>query len=133
MSCVMTYSGERELLNRAFGKVTYDALKLKLYSDDRTPQISDEASYYDEVDEGDYSEIEISPGDWTVNTTSEITTASLATQTFSFTSTVSRISGYYITNNDGSTLLFAERFTDGPYENFNESTLEITITITIGS
>ena len=129
----ITDDGEENILKRTFGVTAYDALKLRLYSDDRTPSKSDEVSYYTEVTGGGYTAITISTADWTFSNATGNTVATLDTQTFSFTSAIPLISGYYITDNSGSVLFMAERFSDGPYENYTEATLEIDLAITIGS
>jgi len=131
MACVTTYLGEQEIFKRLLGIKTYTALKLKLYSDDRTPSKSDEVSQYTEISGGGYTEITIDPNDWTIASSSAATTAILAAQIFSFTGTITRITGYYITNTAEDVLIFAERFSDGPYENFAESTLQIDLTLSI--
>jgi hypothetical protein len=126
------YQGKIELFNRFLGINSTDLLKLKLYSTDRTPSDSDTISEYDELDGNGYSAIEIPLSDWSVVSDGTNIKAILQTQTFTFSGLITRISGLYLTSNDDSLLIYAERFSDGPYLNYNLGTLEIDLELVIG-
>jgi hypothetical protein len=99
-------------------QVNYDGggtdLTLKLFASDTTPADSDLAATFTEASFVGYSAITLTGASWTI-TQNAPTSATYSAQTFSSTAdqTASSVYGYYITRS--TDLVFAERFTDGPY------------------
>ena len=81
---------------------------------DKTPSESDTVSDYTECSTSGYSSKTLTGANWSVSTTSGTTEASYSEQTFSLTGSAT-VYGYYITDNGGTILIAAERFSDGPY------------------
>ena len=88
-------------------------LVLRLYQNNITPGETDTAGTYTEATFTGYSSITLTGASWSVTGS----TASYAQQTF--TSTADQASqsiyGYYMTRVTSLDLVYAERFTDGPY------------------
>jgi hypothetical protein len=102
--------GEVELLSRAVNKTAPDNLRLKLYSNDKTPADADTVASYTEVTGSGYADKVLTGASWTVSSITNVATASYAQQSFDFTG-AANVYGYYVTNNAGTILLWAERFT----------------------
>lgn len=100
--------GETELLSRMLNKSATGDVKIQLYSSNTTPAESDTISTYTLIT--DPAAITLTGASWTVTTG----TASYSQQTFTFTG-ANTVYGYVVTNSAGTTLLWAEKFTDGPY------------------
>jgi len=102
--------GEREMLERILNGS--DKCVLHLYKVDKTPAETDVVTSYTEVNTGGYAPITLS-NTWNISTT-DPTEASYAQVSFDFTGAAT-VYGYYVTNNNGTILLWAEKFSDGPY------------------
>jgi phage baseplate assembly protein gpV len=113
MALLVPDVGEVELISRMLNKNTPANVVLKLYKNNVTPGESDVDATYTECAATGYTSITLTGASWTVTTSTGTTTASYAQQTFTFTAQETSIYGYYVET--GSTLLWAERFTDGPY------------------
>lgn len=133
---VMPNVGEVLALKNLLGHTAADTpLKLKLFSNDRTPASGDTAASYTEVAGGGYANVSFTGASWTV-TAGSPSTASYAAQTFTFTGTTTApgtIYGYYVTNNTGI-LLWAQRLTSPPFTPaVNGDSVVVTPQITLGS
>ena len=102
--------GETELLSRMLNKSATGDVKIQLYSSNTTPAEADTIATYTLIT--DPAAITLTGASW--DTTSVAGTASYAQQTFTFTG-ANTVYGYVVTNSAGTTLLWAEKFTDGPY------------------
>jgi len=102
------------LLETMLNKTAATNVKLKLYINDRTPAEGDNVGSYTESTGAGYAAVTLTGASWTV-ATNGTTTAEYAQQTFTYTGVEANIYGYYVTNNSGAQVLWAERFTDGPY------------------
>lgn len=112
MSLIITNAGKVQAVSYLIGKdTTVQNLKLKLYSNNVTPTADTIASDLVEVTGGGYSSVSLSGSSWVISET----TASYAQQTWNFTGAVGNVYGYYVTTADDSTVIFSERFSDGPY------------------
>ena len=110
MALLVPNVGETEMLKRVLNAATPDDVKIHLYSDDQTPAEADVIGDYTLITSP--AAITLTGSSWDVTTTAG--TASFAQQTFTFTTTATAY-GYVITNAAGTTLLWSERFSDGPY------------------
>ena len=115
---------KRILGDQGSGDTTGDSLFLRLYDNDYTPLEGDTWLSFSESDGTGYAAIAI-PGDssggsgWTYATGGgDTVSATYAQQTFTYTAG-DTLYGYYVTTRDGATgdttVLWAEKFTDGPY------------------
>jgi hypothetical protein len=86
--------------------------KLHLFTNDATPLEATVLAGLTECDVAGYAATTLSAP--TVATVGDVTTATYSQQTFTFTAATT-VYGYYLTDNGGTKLLWAERFTDGPY------------------
>lgn len=109
-------------------------LKLKLYSNNVTPDASVTNSSFTEVAGGGYAAITLVFANWTI--TGGV--ASYPLQTFTFTGPTNSpgtIYGYYIVDTDDVSFIWAQRFPDAilPFEPVDGSTGDITPKLTAAS
>ena len=110
MTLVLPNVGEQLALKLIVNKTTQGNLKLHLFKTNVTPGETDTVTTYTECDAAGYGAITLTGATWTVATDgSGNTTASYPQQTFTFTAT-QNVYGYYLTDNAGTTLLYAEAF-----------------------
>ena len=111
MALLVPSVGEAEMLTRILNGT--DKLKIHLYTNNQTPAQTDVVTNYTEVATGGYAAIALS-STWTIGGTP--TEADYPTAvTFNFSSGPVTVYGYYVTNNSGTILMWAEKFSDGPY------------------
>jgi len=103
------------LLETMLNKTAATDVKLRLYTNNRTPAEDDDISSYTESTGTGYVAITLTGSSWTVATATGTTTAEYAQQTFTYTGAEANIYGYHVTNNSGAEVLWAELFSDGPY------------------
>lgn len=115
MALLVPDVGERELLGRMLNKNAPDNVVLHLYTNNQTPAEGDTTANYTESTGTGYAAITLTGASWTIATVAGTTTAAYAQQTFTYTGAEPNIYGYYVTNLAGTTLLWVEKFTDGPY------------------
>lgn len=115
MALLVPDVGERELLGRALNKETPDDVIIHLYTNNKTPAEGDVLGGYTEATAAGYASITLTGASWTISTVSNTTTGEYAQVSFDFTAAEPNIYGYYVTDNANSILLWAERFSDGPY------------------
>jgi len=128
MSILVPNVGEVLALGLICNKTAQGDLKLKLYKSNTTPAEADTVSTYTESTATGYAAKTLTGASWTITTDGGgVTTASYAAQTFTYSAAES-VYGYYVTNNAGTTLLFAEKFSDGPY-NIPAGGGSVTVTI----
>ncbi len=122
MSLVLVNQGESRVLTNFFA----DTMTLRLFANNYTPiETTTEASVTEASGSG-YSSKTLTGGSWTVSGTAP-TQAAYATQTYTFTGALGNVYGYYVTRNSDSKLMFAERFSDGPYNiQNNGDTIDVT-------
>jgi hypothetical protein len=115
MALLVPDVAEAMLISRMLNKSAPDDCKLKLYKNNVTPAEADVVGSYTESTGAGYAAIALTGANWTVTTATGTTTASYAQQTFTYTGAEANIYGYYVVDSAGTTLLWAERFSDGPY------------------
>lgn len=109
MALLVPNTGEVWFLTKALANNT----TLHLFSGETVPAETDTAATYTEITITGYAAKTLTGGSWTIATdASGVSTASYAAQTFDFTAGGS-IAGYMV--KDGTTVIWAERFSDGPY------------------
>lgn len=113
MAIVTSTTGKNIALSYLINKVTTtENLVLKLFSNNIVPSDTDTATTYTEVSGGGYAAKILTGSTWTV--TGGI--ASYTPQTFTFTGSVGNVYGYYVVRETTLDLVFAERFTSGPFD-----------------
>lgn len=90
-------------------------VQMRLYSNNFTPHESTVMSDFTESTATNYTAVTLAGASWTVASgASAGSTGTYAQQSFNF-STSDTIYGYYVTSGGARTLLWAERFTGGPF------------------
>ena len=102
--------GERDLLAYAVNAARPENLVLRLYANDWTPGLDDDASAYVEVSGGGYAAATLRGAAWAVEERAEH-----AVQVFVFSGAVGDVFGWYMTRAKSGRLAWAGRFADGPY------------------
>jgi hypothetical protein len=118
MAVLIPAVGKAAALAALLNKVAPEDLVLKLYTSNTTPDSGDTAANYTEASGSGYASVPLAGGDWTVSAGSP-TYATFAQQTFTFSGALGNVYGYYLVQSATGTLMWAERFSDGPYEIVN--------------
>jgi len=112
MSLIITGAGKTQALSYLVGKdTTVQNLVLKLFSNNTTLNEDILVSSFIEVTGGGYSSVVLQGESWSVGNSAAV----YPQQTWEFTGSVGNVYGYYVTTLDNSSVVFAERFEDGPY------------------
>lgn len=133
MPLVCPNVGAQELLRRALNYSATGDVKLKLFKSNTTPAETDTTATYTEADFTGYAEKTLTGASWTV-TNADPASGSYAEQTFTSSagSQNQAVYGYYVVNSAGTVLLWAERFSDGPYTIVNNGdAIKVTPVITL--
>jgi len=128
MALLVPNVGEARALSRLLAVNT----SLRLFKSNTTPAEADTLATYTEADFTGYSAITLTGGSWTV-TPGAPTSAAYTQQTFTSSagSQNQNVYGYVVVDSSDNTLLWAERFSDGPYNIANISdNIRVTPTIT---
>lgn len=116
MTLLVPNIGEDLALQYLVNKASPQNLVLRLFKSNTTPAEADTAGTYTEADFTGYASITLTGASWTT-VQGAPSQASYAQQ--SFTSSADQASqnvyGYYLTRLAGGELVYAERFSDGPY------------------
>ncbi len=133
MALVLPNQGETINLEAMVGKTAGQNLVLRLNSSNTTPGESTTQADMTEATFTGYSAITLTAASWSV-TAGAPSTASYAQQTFTSSagSQSQAVYGYYLTQVTSGLLVWAERFTDGPYTIANNGdTIKVTLNITM--
>jgi len=116
MALVLPNQAEKILLEALVNKTAPQDLKLKLFQNNVTPSETDTEATYTEATFTGYSAVTLTASSWTV-TEGAPTQASYPEVTFTSTAGGQNqsIYGYYLVQVTSGKLVWAERFTDGPY------------------
>lgn len=130
MPLVFPDQGENIALEAIVNKTAPQNLVLKLYKNDITPGESDTEATYTEADFTGYSAITLIGSSWGAASGGSI---AYPQQTFtsSANQTAQSIYGYYLVQATSGKLVYAERFSNGPYTIANNGdAIKVTPTIT---
>ena len=111
------------ILDYALNRDTPLALTIRLYTNDYTPTTTSTVGNFTEAAGFGYTEVLLgeSTGDWTIDTSTNIASATHTEITWTFTGALGNVYGYYIIQEDSpEPLLGAERFSNGPYNIQND-------------
>ncbi len=114
MALLVPDVGEVLLLSYALDKVVPGNVFLRLFTNNYTPVEGSVYANFTEATAAGYGEIELEGNDWTIATSTGVTTAEFAQQTFTFTAASTNY-GYYVVNNAKNQVLWAERYSDAPH------------------
>jgi hypothetical protein len=126
MAIVIANTGKDATLGYLTNKVTVpENLILRLYTNDIIPSEFDTSATYTEVGAvAGYTSKTLTGATWVIAGA----TASYPSQTWTFIGSVGNIYGYYATRETTGDLVFAERFSAGPY---NVATAGDNISVTV--
>lgn len=110
MSLVVTKRGKQRLIINA---LTLEELELRLFVDDRRPQIKDTVKSFTELKGSGYIPIQLPIDQWRLASGSTLVSD---VHTFGFTDAVKEVFGYLVVGVDSNVLIGAERFPDAPVE-----------------
>ncbi len=124
------------MLNSILGKAgAVSTLTLKLYSNSRTPGLTDVAGDYDEVSGGGYADADLTAANFDVTTGTPSQALYNAFQTWTFTGATDSpgtVYGAYIVDANG-VLISAELFDTGPFTPGNGTVIKYKPRITCGT
>lgn len=107
--------GELLMLGRIVNKIPQEDLVLCLYSNNITPSETDTISTYTELTGTyGYAAKTLTGANWTT-TSGDPCSADYAQQTWTFTGAQGNVYGYFVRGASTAALIYAERFSDGPY------------------
>lgn len=130
MALEVPSGAESIIMQYVVNKASPQDLKLCLFTNNHTPVEGDDISAYTEASGNGYAEIALTGASWTISGSAP-TQAAYAQQTFTFTGALGNVYGYYLKRTTGGELMWAEKFTDGPYNIANNGdTIKITPVIT---
>jgi len=134
MSLVLCNNGESITLQGLVNKIaTPENVKLKLYTNDYTPVEGSTAANFTEASGNGYPAggVTLTGANWTISGTAP-TQAAYPQEIFTFTGALGNVYGYFIVRASSADLLWAERFTDGPYNVVNNGDqIKVTPQITL--
>jgi len=122
MSLIVTNESKVLMLEIMLNKATTDGSspasngdrKLKLFVNNLVPTATTVIGDVTECSATGYSTKTLTGASWSVSTVDGVTSGSYSEQTFDIEQAAT-IYGYYVTNYDGTELLWIERFTEAPY------------------
>lgn len=132
MTLVLPNQGEQITLEAMVGKTAGQNLVLRLFKSNTTPDESTTEATVTEADFTGYSAITLTAASWSY-TAGDPGTIAYAQQTFTSSagSQSQAVYGYYLTQVTSGKLVWAERFTDGPYTIVNNGdTIKVTLNFT---
>jgi len=130
MALVVPNQGEQIALEALLNKTAPQNLVLRLYTNDVTPGETDTEAAYTEASGDGYAAENLTASSWVV-TPGAPTSAAYPQVTFTFTGALGNVYGYYLTQAVSGKLVYAERFSDGPYAIANNGDqIKVTPTIT---
>ena len=114
MSLLVGDASEGIMLNYILNRDTPEDLVIKLYGNNYTPIEGDLVGNYTEISGGGYSSVTFTPANWAI-VSGDPTVATYPRITWTFTGPAGNVYGYYIVRATGGELMWAERFSNGPY------------------
>lgn len=131
MALVVPSVSEERMLDTILNVVSPETLMLRLYTNNHTPAESSTTASFTEASGFGYAAVSLTPGSW-VTTQGNPSTAAYPQVTFTFSGALGNVYGYYINQTTSTTLMWAELFTDGPYNIVNNGDqIKITLNLTL--
>lgn len=132
MTLLVPDQAESIALQNLLNKTAPQNMVMKLYKSNTTPAETDTEATYTEADFTGYAAVTLTGASWTITGTAP-TSAGYAQQSFTSSAdqTTQQVYGYFVVQATSGKLMWAERFSDGPYPvSFNGDVVKITPTIT---
>jgi hypothetical protein len=131
MALVVPNAAENVMLQNILNKTASEDMVLKLYTNDYTPiETSVEGSFTEAAGDG-YAALTLAGASWTI-TPGAPSSAAYAQQTFMFTGALGDVYGYFVVQESSGKIMWAERFSNGPYNiQNNGDEIKVTPTITL--
>lgn len=126
MTLLVPNASEVVIMENFLNKTAPQDLVLKLYSSDTTPAETDTELTYTETTGGGYAAAPLTAASWVV-TPGNPTSAAYPEVTFTFTGAAGNVYGYYVVQAISGALMWAERFTNAPF-NIQNNGDEIRVT-----
>lgn len=126
MTLVVPNSAEQIMIQYILNIDAPQGLVIHLFANNIVPTEIDVVANYNEVSGGGYSSIGLIAGSW-VTIPGTPTSAEHTEVIFIFNAAVGNVYGYYVTRDTGFELMWAERFSNGPF-NIQTSGDEIRVT-----
>jgi hypothetical protein len=114
MALIVPNTAEIFILGYVLNKQTPEDVDIRLFVNDYIPTEADTVANYIEAVGGGYAKIDLVPSSWSI-LPGNPTVAQHAQVSWTFTGPVGPVYGYYITRRTSNDLVWAERFTNGPY------------------
>ena len=131
MALLVPNAAEDVMLQNILNKTAPQNGVLKLYMNNYTPVEGSTEANFTEASGFGYTSVTLPGASWVI-TQGNPTSASYPQQTFTFTGALGNVYGYYITQVTSGFILWAERFTDGPYNIVNNGDqIKITPVVTL--
>lgn len=131
MTLLVPNAAESIILANFLNKTAPEDLVLRLYSNNKTPAEADTEASYTEATGGGYAAVNLTASSWAI-TPGAPSSGAYPQVTFTFTGVVGNVYGYYITQFTSGKLMWAELFTNGPYNiQNNGDQIKVTLTITL--
>lgn len=114
MSLLVPNQGEDLALKALLNHTAGQNLVLRLFTNNKTPAETDTEADYTEASGNGYAALTLTGSSW-VFTPGAPSSAAYAQQTFTFSGALGNVYGYYMTQVTSGKLVYAERFSNGPY------------------
>jgi len=114
MPLLVPNAAEEVMLQNILNNVAPQNGRLKLYTNNITPAETDTEATYTEAAGFGYASILLAAGSWTI-TPGAPTQAAYPEQTFTFSGALGNVYGYFVVQDTSGKILFAERFSTGPF------------------
>lgn len=126
MALVVPNNSEVIMLQYILNIQNPENLVMRLYANNIVPDEGSTLATFIEASGGGYNSINLVSGSWSIIAGSP-SQAEHTELVWTFTGSVGPVYGYYVTRSSGGELMWAERFTNGPF-NINTNGDEIRIT-----
>ena len=131
MAVVVPNAAEDVMLQNILNKTAPQNQTLKLYTNNVTPGEGDTESAYTEASGNGYAAKTLTGSSWSI-TPGAPSEASYAQQTWTFTGNLGNVYGYFVVQTTSGKIMWAERFSDGPYNVVNNGdTVSVTPKLTL--
>ena len=131
MALLVPNQAEDIILQNMLNQTAPEDMVLKLYTNNHTPVEADTEAAYTEASGSGYADVTLLGANWVI-TPGAPTSAAYAQQTFAFTGALGNVYGYFVVQELSGLLMWAEIFSNGPYNiQNNGDEIKITPTITL--
>jgi hypothetical protein len=114
LALLVPNAAEDVMLQNILNKTAPQNQTLKLFTNNITPAETDTEATYTEAAGSGYAAVGLTGASWTI-TPGNPSSAAAAEQTFNFTGALGNVYGYFVVQAVSGKIMWAERFTNGPY------------------